>query len=132
MNRPAPTSKEAAMSPNRESIMGAAPAPHPQFRFAPAEWTPEAARRLAAEEGLALHEDHWEVLRGLQEFYARHEAAAINLREIKDALEEKFHHKGGLKYLHTLFPRGPVAQGCRLAGLKAPAGAVDLGFGSVA
>ena len=32
----------------------------------------------------------------------------------------------------TLFPGGPVAQGCRLAGLKAPAGAVDRGFGSVA
>jgi tRNA 2-thiouridine synthesizing protein E len=120
------------MSLTRESLMGDAPVPHPNFRFAPHEWTPETARRLAADEGLALQEDHWEVLRSLQEFYARHEAAAISLREIKDALEEKFHYKGGLKYLHTLFPRGPVAQGCRLAGLKAPAGAVDLGFGSVA
>jgi hypothetical protein len=31
-----------------------------------------------------------------------------------------------------LFSGGPVAQGCRLAGLNAPAGAVDRGFGSVA
>lgn len=120
------------MSLSRESIMGDAPAPHPKFRHAPVEWTPEGARRLAAEEGLTLQEDHWEVMRSLQEYYARHDAGAVNLREIKDALEEKFHHKGGLKYLHTLFPSGPVAQGCRLAGLKAPAGAIDLGFGSVA
>ena len=120
------------MSLTRESLMGDTPAPHPNFRFAPVEWTPESARRLAAEEGLALQEDHWEVVRGLQEFYARHEGGAFSLRELKDALEEKFHHKGGLKYLHKLFPHGPVAQGCRLAGLKAPAGAVDLGFGSVA
>ena len=120
------------MSLTRESLMGDAPVPHPNFRFAPQEWTPETARRLAADEDLALREDHWEVLRSLQEFYARHESAAISLREIKDALEEKFHYKGGLKYLHTLFPRGPVAQGCRMAGLKPPAGAVDLGFGSVA
>jgi tRNA 2-thiouridine synthesizing protein E len=120
------------MSLTRESIMGETPAPHPNFRFAPHDWTPEAARRLATEEGLALQDDHWDVLRSLQEFYARHDAAPINLREIKDALEEKYHFKGGLKYLHTLFPHGPVAQGCRLAGLKAPAGATDLGFGSVA
>lgn len=120
------------MSLTRQSIMGETPTPHPTFRYAPPEWTPEMARRLAAGEGLALQEDHWEVLRSLQEFYARHEAAAISLRAIKDALEEKYHFKGGIKYLHTLFPLGPVAQGCRLAGLKAPAGATDLGFGSVA
>lgn len=120
------------MSLTRESLMGDVPAPHPNFRFAPAEWTPETARRLAAEEGLALANDHWELLKSLQEFYARHETGVVHLPELKDALEEKFHHKGGLKYLHTLFPRGPVAQGCRLAGLRAPAGAVDLGFGSVA
>jgi tRNA 2-thiouridine synthesizing protein E len=103
-----------------------------EFRHAPHEWTPELARGLAAQEGLKLLEDHWEVVRSLQEFYARHGETAINLREIKDALEEKFHFKGGMKYLYALFPRGPVAQGCRLAGLKAPAGATDLGFGSVA
>jgi tRNA 2-thiouridine synthesizing protein E len=37
-----------------------------------------------------------------------------------------------MKYLYTLLPGGPIAQGCRLAGLKPPAGAVDQGFGSVA
>ncbi|MGB5339763.1 MAG: sulfite reductase, partial [Gammaproteobacteria bacterium] len=36
-----------------------------------------------------------------------------------------------LKYLYTLLPGGPVAQGCRLAGLEPPAGSQDAGFGSV-
>lgn len=103
-----------------------------EFRFAPLDWTPAKAVDLARQEQLALGEDHWEVVRGLQEFYARHHSVAINMRELQDALEEKFHHKGGMKYLYTLFPGGPVAQGCRLAGLKAPAGATDRGFGSVA
>jgi TusE/DsrC/DsvC family sulfur relay protein len=103
-----------------------------EFRFAPLDWTPERARAAAAQDGLEPGDDHWEVVRGLQEFYARHHNVGISLRELQDALEEKFHHKGGMKYLYTLFPQGPVAQGCRLAGLKPPAGATDRGFGSVA
>lgn len=103
-----------------------------EFRFAPLDWTPEKACATAAQEGLAPGDDHWELVRNLQEFYARHHDATINLRELQDALEEKFHHKGGMKYLYTLFPGGPIVQGCRLAGLRPPAGAIDRGFGSVA
>ncbi|HEC06486.1 MAG TPA: sulfite reductase, partial [Thiolapillus brandeum] len=33
--------------------------------------------------------------------------------------------------LFSLFPGGPIAQGCRLAGLDMPRGAVDQGFGSI-
>lgn len=102
------------------------------FRFAPLDWTPEKARSAAAKEGLTPGDDHWALVRSLQEFYARHHDVAINLRELQDALEEKFHHKGGMKFLYTLFPAGPVAQGCRLAGLRPPAGTTDRGFGSVA
>jgi len=35
-------------------------------------------------------------------------------------------------YLYQIIPGGPVAEGCRLAGLSVPAGAVDKSFGSVA
>ena len=102
------------------------------FRFAPLDWTAEKAREMARAEHLKLSEDHWDLVRGLQEFYARHHTVPVALRELHHALEEKFHHKGGMKYLYTLFPGGPIAQGCRLAGLKAPTGATDRGFGSVA
>ena len=103
-----------------------------EFRFAPLDWTLDKARATAAAEGLTPGDDHWELVRGLQEFYARQQDATLSLRELQDALEEKFHHKGGMKYLYTLFPGGPIVQGCRLAGLRAPAGAIDRGFGSVA
>ncbi len=116
-----------------ESIMGAKGAPDPKFRFAPPEWTPDAARSVARQENLELGEDHWETVRALQEYFARNQGnAAINLRDLSDALEEKFHHKGGMKYLYRLLPGGPIAQGCRLAGLRPPPGAIDRGFGSVA
>ncbi len=117
----------------REPIPGREITGDPKFPFAPPEWTRDDALEVARREALTLADDHWEVVRGLQEFFARHEeGAAINLRELADALEEKFHFKGGMKYLYTLFPGGPIAQGCRLAGLKPPAGAIDKSFGSVA
>jgi tRNA 2-thiouridine synthesizing protein E len=103
-----------------------------RFPHAPAGWTRESALTTAQQEGLKLDADHWDAVRALQNYYARHEETAIDLRELHDALDELFHSKGGMKYLYRLFPAGPVAQGCRLAGLKAPAGATDKGFGSVA
>ena len=102
------------------------------FRFAPLDWTSATAQQVAAQEGLTLEQDHWDLVRALQEFYARNPAAEIRVRDLQAALEEKFHHKGGLKYLYTVCPGGPVTQGCRLAGLHAPTGASDRGFGSVA
>lgn len=103
----------------------------PDFPHAPAEWSRELAEQQAHREHLGLTEEHWQVICALQEFYARHGDTAINVRELHDALDESFHPEGGIKHLYRLFPNGPIAQGCRLAGLQAPAGAQDKGFGSV-
>ena len=101
------------------------------FPNAPDGWAQDEAGNRASEEGLETVADHWDVVRSLHEFFARHDSGpSINSRELHDALEEKFHARGGMKYLFKLFPGGPVTQGCRLAGLEAPAGA-DKGFGSV-
>lgn len=104
--------------------------PDPDFPHAPVDWTRASAEELAHEEHMDLTEEHWQVVCALQEFYARHDGPTINVRELHDALDEHFHPEGGLKYLYKLFPKGPVAQGCRLAGLEPPPGANDKGFGS--
>ncbi|MGO8954224.1 MAG: TusE/DsrC/DsvC family sulfur relay protein [Rhodomicrobium sp.] len=104
----------------------------PGFPDAPLAWTPQAAQAIAEQEGLTLTGEHWEVIRALQNYYARHEEPVVNLRELHDALDEKFHVQGGLKHLYLILPGGPIAQGCRLAGLKAPFMASDSSFGSVA
>ena len=103
----------------------------PNFPNSPVDWSVAVAETLAKDEGLALSNDHWEAIRALQEYFARHESEHINTRELQDALDEKFHAAGGIKALYSLFPQGPIAQGCRLAGLKSPAGSIDKGFGSV-
>lgn len=100
------------------------------FPHAPSDWSVASAEAVASEDGIELNEDHWELVRALQEYYDK--AERPHLREITDALEESFHSKGGMKYLYQIIKGGPVAQGCKLAGLPVPAGAVDKSFGSVA
>ena len=101
------------------------------FPHAPEDWDENAALDMAREDGLELSENHWESLRALQEYCSRHDCNKYSVRELHDALDEKFHERGGYKFLYRLFPGGPIAQGCRLAGLEPPAGAIDKGFGSV-
>ena len=103
----------------------------PDFPNAPGDWSPKTAQAVASGEGLQPGDDHWDAVRALQEYFSRHDAASVNARELHDALDEKFHDRGGIKYLYTLFPGGPIAQGCRLAGLEPPAGSSDTSFGSV-
>lgn len=105
---------------------GAADFPH-----APAGWTKADATLLAENEAIELSEAHWEVVRALQAFYARQGEHGISIRALHDALGERFHTRGGMRFLYQIFPGGPVAQGCRLSGLKPPPGSEDPSFGSV-
>lgn len=99
----------------------------PEFPDAPLAWSKAEAQAQTGD--IELTKDHWDVVRSLQAYFAKH--ATINARELHDALDEKFHSKGGIKYLYVLFPGGPIAQGCSIAGLELPAGSKDLSFGSV-
>jgi tRNA 2-thiouridine synthesizing protein E len=101
----------------------------PRFPAAPSAWTVEEAERLAQEDGLTLDDKHWEVIHALQEYFTRN--MILRARDLHDALDEKFHTKGGIRYLYEIFPGGPIAQGCRLAGLTPPLGATDKSMGSV-
>ena len=110
---------------------GADKAGEPGFPHAPAGWKRGDAESAAQAEGLQPGDGHWDAVRALQEYFARHTDGSINSRELHDALDERFHAQGGMKYLYTLFPGGPVPQGCKLAGVEPPAGSADAGFGSV-
>ena len=100
------------------------------FPNAPDHWSQAKAAQLAEQQGLSLSDEHWEAISSLQEYFSKN-IVCSSRRELTDALEEKFHEKGGLKYLYRLFPGGPVAQGCVLSGIAPPSGSIDPSFGSV-
>lgn len=101
------------------------------FPHSPSGWSHKDAKAIAQAEGLTLTDEHWQLIRSLQAYYAhKKNHQVITVRELHDALEKEFGADGGLKLLHEILPGGPVAQGCRLAGLDAPPGAADPSFGS--
>ena len=99
------------------------------FPHAPFGWKKAEVESAAKSDGINVIDDVWDVVRALQEYYKK--AIKPSVRELHDALDEKFHSKGGLTYLYQILPGGPIVQGCVLAGLDVPAGCVDAAEGSV-
>lgn len=84
----------------------------------PSAWTEHFARALAAEEGLSLTGEHWEILRFLRHHYADHGTQASVRDMIRHFRQFWGSERGSNGYLHRLFPLGgPQKQGNRLAGL---------------
>ncbi|MCX7898169.1 MAG: TusE/DsrC/DsvC family sulfur relay protein [Rhodocyclaceae bacterium] len=93
-------------------------------------WSPKVAQERAEREGIVLTEAHWEAIAWLREHYRR-TGPQWRAKEVTRAFAQAYDEQGGLRYLYTLFPRGPLTQGCQLAGLPLPHGALDPSFGSV-
>ena len=77
-------------------------------------------RAIAAAEGLTLSDDHWTVIRYLQEVY-REEGHTPNFRNLLKGLEDRLPGCDS-KSLYELFPVGPAKQGAKVAGLPQPHG----------
>ncbi len=77
-------------------------------------------KAIAQAEGLALTDDHWTVIRYLQEQYREHGQTPNYRTMLKDLAELLPHHDS--KTLYDLFPGGPAKQGVRIAGLPKPFG----------
>jgi tRNA 2-thiouridine synthesizing protein E len=92
-------------------------------------WNRARSETLAANEGFELTDQHWHVISYLREQYLEHGLPRF-ARTTARALNKQFAAQGGSKYLHNLFPGGPVTQGSRLANLRTPANATDISFGT--
>ena len=93
-------------------------------------WSESIAIVLAEKEGITLTPAHWEVIEALRNHYQEFGLEA-NARSLLKRMEVEFAELGGKKYLYDLFPRGPVNQACRIAGLPLPPHSSDPAFGSV-
>ena len=92
-------------------------------------WNFEQARHEASEPGVDISDEHLDVIQFLRNYYLEN-GWPKRTHELSRILDTTFRHLGGKKYLHQLFPNGPLAQGAHLSGLPAPANVVDKSFGT--
>ena len=75
---------------------------------------------IAAAEGIALTDAHWEVIRYLRDEYQAN-GHTPNFRNMLKGFQA-IRPEADSKYLYDLFPQGPAKQGAKLAGLPQPYG----------
>ncbi|TFH05594.1 MAG: TusE/DsrC/DsvC family sulfur relay protein [Spirochaetales bacterium] len=80
------------------------------------QWTEEIAKAIAAEEGVGLTDDHWNVIKVLHE-QMNLKGQLPTIRGLKKLGIET-------KKLYELFPDGPVKKASRIAGYLKPASCV--------
>lgn len=95
-----------------------------------ADWTESNARKLAQDDGLNLTDEHMEILHYLRKYYDKN-GQVYNARTLLNVMEFEFGKWEGKRRLYQLFPRGPVTQGCKFAGIPMPPECIDNSFGTV-
>ena len=84
------------------------------------QWSEAMAEVIAAQEGITLAVEHWEVVRFVREFYLEFNTSPA-IRMLVKAMANKFgEEKGNIRYLYRLFPKGPAKQATKIAGLPKP------------
>lgn len=85
----------------------------------PEKWNKEVAEDIAKEEADAnpMGEDHWKLVNYLRNYYLEYDIAPpIRMLTKQTNLD--------LKYIYKMFPKGPAAGACKVAGLPKPTGCV--------
>ena len=90
------------------------------FLVKTAEWNEAVAVQLAALNQITLTEAHWEIILFIRHYYLQFKHLP-NARVFTKAIAKEFgEEKGNSRYLHKLFPEGPLKYACKLAGLPKP------------
>lgn len=130
---PATTTQDTTRTPYDLNPQDSEPTGYDFFdRFAELHthrWSRDKSSTLARREGIEFTDEHWQVICFLRQYYCEH-GTPKHARLLSRALNQRFAARGGNRYLRTLFPGGPVTQGCRIANLRVPANAVDQSFGT--
>ncbi|MDO8844553.1 TusE/DsrC/DsvC family sulfur relay protein [Methylicorpusculum sp.] len=84
------------------------------------QWNEDVANQLAQLDNIELTSEHWEILGFIRDYYNRYKHLP-NARMFTKAIAKQLgEQKGNSRYLHRLFPDGPLKTACKLAGLPKP------------
>jgi len=82
------------------------------------DWDRDVAEAIAAEDGLTLTQDHWDVIEYLRDAYQNNNGEQPNNRAILKTMQDTWSdRKVDNKTLFDLFPGNPSKQAGKIAGL---------------
>ncbi len=81
-------------------------------------WTEALAIEIAQQEGITLTSQHWQILQALRQFYEQY-AIMPTMRAFLKYLQLELSDIDSAQ-LYALFPKGPILQGAKIAGLPKP------------
>ncbi len=84
------------------------------------DWNEDVAKALALLNDIDLTDAHWEIIFYIRTYYLQYKHlpnARVFTKAIAKGLGEE---KGNSRYLHRLFPEGPLKYACKLAGIPKP------------
>jgi len=85
------------------------------------DWQAELAPIIAAQENIALTDNHWEVVNFVRDFYLEFNTSPAMRALVKAMAQSLGKEKGNSRYLYRLFPKGPAKQATKIGGLPKPA-----------
>jgi tRNA 2-thiouridine synthesizing protein E len=81
------------------------------------DWNEDVGKAIAAQEGINLTPEHWDLINYLRDEYVNNGGSQPNTRHILKAMSDKWGRTLAQKDIYDLFPRDPSKQGGRIAGL---------------
>lgn len=84
------------------------------------DWTESVALEIARLNTIEMTDLHWEIVFFIRRYYQAYKHLP-NARVFTKAIKKEFgEEKGNSRYLHKLFPQGPLKYACKIAGLPKP------------
>jgi tRNA 2-thiouridine synthesizing protein E len=90
------------------------------FLLNSSDWDESVALLLAGQNNIQLGEQHWEIIRFIRSYYQQYKHLPNTRVFIKAIAVSLGPDKGNSRYLHHLFPDGPLKFACKIAGLPKP------------
>jgi tRNA 2-thiouridine synthesizing protein E len=88
------------------------------------DWSEEFVEKTAAQDGLTLYDESWGLIGYFREYYQQNNShpsmrqLVLNLgRQSGEHFHDRKHYE---KFVYKLFPRDPIRELCKLAGLSKP------------
>ena len=88
------------------------------------DWSEEFSSELAKRDGIELYVDHWELIWYFRDYFIENQSNPTMhtiVRTLGRIKGPRFHkQKEYEKHIYSLFPKDPIHQICKLAGLPMP------------